>query len=144
MKVAAVMFALVASSTATADDNFWVGAKVGTLGLGLEGIWRPIRWLDLRVGGNAFTYNETGSQAGVNYDAALKLNTYYASANLRFPLSPFRLTAGAYSNNNKVEMVSTDAPTFDIGGTVYSAADVGTLSSTTSFNSMSPYLGESA
>jgi hypothetical protein len=132
---------LTFSGSASAGDNFWVGGKIGTLGIGVEGIWRPIQWVDFRVGGNRYNYFDSGSQAGVNYDAELKLLTYYATANFRFPLSPFRITAGAYSNQNKVELVSIDTPTFDIGGTTYTAADVGTLSSTTSFDSTSPYLG---
>ncbi len=132
---------LTFGGTANAGDNFWVGGKIGTLGIGLEGIWRPIRWMDLRVGGNRYNYRDTGSQAGVNYDAELKLLTYYATANFRFPLSPFRITAGAYSNQNSVELISIDSPLFDIGGTTYTAADVGTLSSTTTFDSTSPYLG---
>lgn len=132
---------LMSGGAASADDNFWVGARVGTLGIGLEGIWRPINWLDLRVGGNTYNYADSGSQAGVNYDAELRLRTYYLTGNLHFPLSPFRITLGAYQNENTVEMISTDNPTFDIGGTIYSAADVGTLASTTSFDSTSPYLG---
>lgn len=141
LKALLAVVLLTIGGAANAEDNFWVGAKIGTLGIGLEGIWRPIQWLDLRVGGNRYDYSDSGSQAGVNYDAELKLQTYYATANFRFPLSPFRITAGAYSNQNSIEMISVNSPTFDIGGTLYSAADVGTLTSTTSFDSTSPYLG---
>jgi hypothetical protein len=135
------LLATLAFGSSASADNFWVGGKVGTLGLGIEGIWRPIDWMDLRLGGNAYTYSDQGSLAGINYDADLKLNTYYATANFRFPLSPFRVTAGLYSNNNTVQMVSMDAPTYDIGGVNFSPADVGKLSGTASFDSSSPYLG---
>ena len=126
---------------AHADSSFWLGGKIGTLGLGVEGIWRPVKWMDLRVGGNRFNYKDSGSQAGVIYDATLKLNTYYATANFRFPLSPFRVSGGVYSNQNSIEMVNLASQTFDIGGTTYTAADVGTLVAETTFNSTSPYLG---
>lgn len=139
-KALLVLAAATLGGNAAASD-FWLGAKVGTLGFGLEGTWRPIRWLDVRVGGNAFSYSDSGSQVGINYDADLTLNTYYISGNLRFPVSPFRLTAGVYSNQNKIEMISTDAPTFDVGGTVFTAADVGTLKADTTFDSTSPYVG---
>ena len=132
---------LLTAGTATAGDSLWLGVKAGTLGIGLEGTWRPIEWLDLRVGGNIYDYNETGSQAGINYDATLELQTFYATANFRFPLSPFRLTAGAYSNSNKIKMVSIDTPSFDIGGTTYTATEVGTLSADTTWDSTSPYVG---
>ncbi|MGH8221706.1 MAG: hypothetical protein ACREQZ_01920 [Woeseiaceae bacterium] len=131
---------IMGSSTATAD-SLWLGAKVGTMGLGLEGTWRPIPWLDLRVGANAYDYDETGFQAGVNYDGTLHLDSYYATANLLFPASPFRFTAGGYSNGNEVRLTSAENGSYDIGGTPYSAAEVGTLRSNTSFDDVAPYLG---
>jgi len=128
------------SATASADD-FWMGAKVGTLGVGLEAAWRPIPWMDLRLGGNAYDYEESGSQAGINYDGTLHLSTYYLTANLLFPASPFRFTVGGFSNGNEVRMVSADNTTFNIGGVSYSADEVGTLTSTTLFETTSPYVG---
>lgn len=132
---------LALSGSATADSNFGFGVKAGTLGIGLEGTWRPIDWVDLRVGGNMYDYDESGSTAGINYDATLELKTYYATANFRFPLSPFRITVGAYSNSNKVRMVSVDTPTINVGGNTYTTAEVGTLTNDTTWDSTSPYLG---
>ena len=137
----ALLTLLIVSGTATADNNIWLGVKAGTLGVGLEGIWRPIDWLDLRLGGNSYDYSENGAQAGINYDATLQLQTFYATANFRFPLSPFRVTAGIYSNSNKIKMASIDTPTFNIGGTTYTSTEVGTLTSNTSWDSTSPYFG---
>ncbi len=133
------MLALLMSGNALAD--FGVGFKAGTLGLGVEGRYQPLPTLDVRVGANVYDYDDTGSRAGVEYDSTLNLETFYATANLSFPLSPLRLTAGLFSNGNEVTMTSVDSATFDIGGTTYTAADVGSLSSTTSFGSTSPYVG---
>lgn len=132
---------LVIPATATADNNLWLGVKAGTLGIGIEGTWRPIDWLDLRLGANRFDYGDSGSQAGINYDGTLQLQTYYGTANLRFPLSPFRVSLGYFSNSNKVLLQSTDTPTFDIGGITYTATEVGTLTSNTNWASSSPYVG---
>jgi hypothetical protein len=41
---------LLAISGTAAADNFWVGVRAGTTGIGLEGIWRPIDWVDVRLG----------------------------------------------------------------------------------------------
>ena len=133
------MLALLMSGNALAD--FGVGFKAGTLGLGVEGRYQPLPTLDVRVGANVYDYDDTSSRAGVEYDSTLNLETFYATANLSFPLSPLRLTAGLFSNGNEVTMTSVDSATFDIGGTTYTAADVGSLSSTTSFGSTSPYVG---
>ena len=141
-KAIVLLAALTLSSTSTANDDFWVGLKAGTLGYGAEVSWRPLGWLDVRAGANSFDYDDSGSQAGVNYDAILALDTFYLTGNFRFPLSPFRVTAGAFSNNNEVRMVSQAMPSYELGGTQgYLPAEVGTLQSVTNFDSTSPYLG---
>lgn len=140
-KAAFAALALAAFGTAGAD--FGIGLKAGTLGLGVEGRWSALPWLDVRVGANSFDYDDDGSQAGINYDATFALDTYYATGNFRFPLSPFRVTAGAFSNGNEFRMMSADTggASFDIGGSTFSSADVGTLQSVTSFADTAPYLG---
>lgn len=138
---AILLLALGFSGTAMADHNIWLGLKAGTLGLGIEGAWRPLPWFDVRLGANQYEYADRGSQAGINYDADLSLDNFYGTASFRFPLSPMRLTAGAYSNGNELLMTSQDALTFDIGGTLYPADAVGQLQSSTTFESVSPYIG---
>jgi len=140
-KAVVLTAALLLGSNALADDNLWFGVKAGTLGIGLEASWRPIPWLGLALGANQYDYDDTGSQAGINYDATLALETFYATANFRFPLSPFRMTVGAYDNGNEVEMVSQDMPAYEIGGIPYSPAEVGTLRSGATFDNFAPYLG---
>ncbi len=141
VKASFMALVLAASGTALADNNFGVGLKAGTLGIGVEGTWRPLPYLDIRLGANRFDYNYDGSQAGVNYDATLNLDTYYATVNFRFPASPFRISAGVYSNGNEFNLVSAETGSVDIGGTTYTAAELGTLSSDTTFSGTAPYLG---
>lgn len=140
-KFAVLLLGLMTAGSATAGDNLWMGLKAGTLGLGLEATWRPIPWMDLRAGGNMFDYDDSGSQAGINYDATLALETYYLTGNFLFPLSPFRVTVGAFANGNELQMVSMSQAFYDIGNGTYSAAEVGTLRSTTYFEDVAPYLG---
>ncbi len=143
IKAVLLLSALAITGSASANDNFWVGVKAGTLGYGAEVTWRPIRWLDVRAGGNFLDYDDSGSQAGINYDATLALNTYYLTGNFRFPLSPFRMTVGAFANNNELQLASLDAGSILVGDnpTPYTAADVGTIRSVASFESVAPYLG---
>jgi len=133
--------ALFAGMEAKADKDLGIGVKAGTLGVGVEATWRALPWIDLRVGMNRFDYDDDGTQAGIPYDATLALDTYYATANVRFPLSPFRVTGGLYSNGNELQLQSNAQGTFEIGGINYNAADVGTLTSVTSFSSTAPYVG---
>ena len=139
----AALLALVLSFSSAANADFGVGVKAGTLGVGVEGRWSPLPWLDLRLGANRYDYDATGAQAGIDYDATLALDTYFLTGNFRFPLSPFRITAGAYSNGNELQMMSQDTlgADFIIGGIPFSSADVGALQSVTSFEGTAPYLG---
>jgi len=141
LKSALIAAALLSSSVASAD--FGAGIKAGTLGIGIEGRWSPLPWLDVRVGANQYDYDASGPQTGIDYDATLALDTYYLTGNLRFPLSPFRVTAGAFANGNELQMTSQDTGGADliIGGTRFASADVGALQSITSFGSTSPYFG---
>lgn len=140
-KLGLLALSLSAGNIALADNNFGVGLKAGTLGLGVEGTWRPVPYLDVRVGTNFYDYDDSGDQAGVNYDATLSLDTIYATANFRFPLSPFRLSAGLFANGNELQLESAETGSFEIGGVTYTGADVGTVRSVSSFGSTSPYLG---
>ncbi len=138
------IFAVLALSfggTAAADNDFGVGVKAGTLGLGLEASWQPLPYLELRLGATQYDFDDDGRQAGIDYDATLALEQYYATANFHFPISPMRVTAGLYSNGNELQMINNDLQDVEIGGIVYPGAGVGTLNSTTSFESTAPYLG---
>jgi hypothetical protein len=141
MAVACGLSALAVGSAHADDSNWGIGLKAGTLGLGLEGRWAPLPYLDLRLGGNTYDLAADDRYADVEYEATFALQNYYATANFRFPLSPFRVTAGIFSNGNELNMVSAEPGDFSIGGDFYTAAEVGTLASTTSFPSAAPYFG---
>lgn len=140
-KAGLLVLALMASGTASADLDLGLGLKAGTLGLGLEASWQPLPYIDIRLGANAYDYEDDGTQAGVPYDATLALDNYYATGNFHFPVSPMRVTAGLYANGNEFQMVNDDANDKEIGGINYPGAGIGTLTSVTSFGSTSPYLG---
>ena len=133
LKATLAALALVAYSSASAD--FGVGAKAGTLGLGIEGRWSPIELIDFRVGMNAYDYDTDESTAGIDYDATLALDSYYVTGNLNFPLSPIRLTAGAFVNNNEAQVTSQDTGGQDIelGGITFPADVVVTVSGAATF-----------
>ena len=130
------------AAPAEADKTFGIGVKAGTLGIGVEGTWRPpIPWLDFRFGANQFDYDDSSSYSDVPYDGTLALDSYYATANLNFPLSPFRITAGIYDNGNELQLQSAGSGTYVIGGIPFDAADVGTIRSVAAFSGTSPYFG---
>lgn len=137
----AIALAVGSATVTSADDDLWFGVKAGTLGLGVEATWRPVPYLDVRAGYNGFSYEDTRTEAGINYDGELDLSTVYATANLRVPLSPFRVTAGVFSNGNEVILVSRDNDSFTVGGQTFQASDVGRLEARGTFDSVAPYAG---
>ena len=140
----ASLLALLVVSTGVAqaeDSNLGIGIKAGTLGLGLEARWHALPIVDFRLGANSYELDADDSYSGIDYEGTLDLETYYLTANFNFPVSPFRITAGVFSNGNELNMTSAVAGDFMIGGDPYTAAQVGTLTTNTSFNSTAPYLG---
>ena len=141
-KAALAAFALLLSGTASADFGF--GVKAGTLGLGIEGRWEPnVPWIDFRLGANQYEFEYETSLRGIDYDSTLVLDNYYLTGNLKFPASPLRVTLGAYSNGNEVELYSRNPGGFDvnIGGTIVPIADAGALRGTATFAETAPYFG---
>lgn len=139
----AALLALLLTTSGAANADFGIGVKAGTLGVGLEGRWSPIPWFDVRGGLNRYDYDDSGVQSGIDYDGTLEMQNYFLTGNFRFPLSPFRITAGAYSNGNELQLTSQDTggADFDIGGVPFTSADIGALQSVTSFDGTAPYLG---
>ena len=144
LRIRAVLaaFALFVSGTALAD--FGVGVKAGTLGLGIEGRWEPpVPWFDFRIGANQYEFTHDVKLSGIDYDSTLLLDNYYLTGNLKFPASPLRLTVGAYSNANEVQLYSRAPDGFElnVGGMSVPVADAGALRGTATFDKTAPYVG---
>ncbi len=138
------LLSLLASGAASADDSEWgVGVKAGTLGLGVEARWSGLPYVDFRIGANAYTLDYNSREAGIRYDGEMDLETFFATANFHFPLSPFRLTAGVFANGNELNVVGDETGTYNFGSdpTDWTQAEVGILSGNTSFGSTAPYVG---
>ena len=136
------LLALPLFTTANADNLLGIGARAGTLGLGVEATFRPLKFMDIRLGANQYDYADNGFYANVNYDAELNLDNYYVTANFLFPASPLRLTLGAYQNGNEFNGTSGDnAPILFVGGDPYPTDAVGTMTTQATFSSTSPYFG---
>ena len=143
-KSIASTLALLALSTGVVhadDSNFGIGVKAGTLGLGLEGRWSALPIVDFRLGINAYDLDTTETFSGIRYEGTLDLETIYLTANVNFPVSPFRITAGVFSNGNELNLTSAVAGNVIIGGDLYTDTEVGVLSTNTSFDSTASYLG---
>ncbi len=135
---------LSAATFACADQgDISIGVQGGSLGLGLEAGIELTEYLELRTGVNylTFDFDTTISNFDYNFEPEffnipLLLDWYPFADSLRF-------TAGAYINNNTVEVAGNYRK--DLIPEQYQQyadlADLATIKGTAEFNTFAPYLG---
>ncbi|MEM7613175.1 MAG: hypothetical protein AAF270_15935 [Pseudomonadota bacterium] len=122
-------------------EDLTVAAKVGTLGLGIEGSYAfSDRW-GIRAGINHLNYSFEDDLDGVEYDGDLELGSITLLGDFRPWSGGFRISGGVVLNDNRITGVADPDATYLIDDTVYTINEVGTLSADTDFDSVSPYLG---
>lgn len=143
MLVAFATTSLLASmpNAASAMELAWVGARAGTNGLGGEVAVRIIPTIVVRgiVQGYDADYKQTIS--GIAYSGTGSLGSYGAQVDFRPPVLPFYATAGIFSNNNGFDFTATPTGNVNIGGTVYTGSQVGTLTSKAKFDDVAYFGG---
>ncbi len=119
-----------------------VGAKISTLGGGVEIAGTITDSLNLRLGLQGFSYDFDDTYSDIDYNADVDFFSGLLLADW-FPFNNnFRLSAGVAVNNN--ELTVTGEPrngTYNIGGVTYPSALVGALTGTIDFNTVAPYAG---
>jgi len=128
-------------STLTSAAGIGVGAKVSTLGLGIEITKGFTSTINGRIGYNSYKFDTSGTESDIDYDADLKMDSVSALVDWHPFSGGFRTTAGVLFNNNKLDMTAKSAVSYDIGGTTYTSAEIGTFGGTVSFNDVAPYVG---
>ncbi len=138
--IAALALAL---SVPGARADIGINPRVGTLGYGIELSAGLSEKFNLSLGFNNASYKRQDSADGVDYDYNYKLRSADLLASYHPFTGAFRLRAGVLFNGNEVLMTGKPSAgqTYDINGIPYSAAQVGTLTGTLSFNKSAPYFG---
>ena len=139
--LATAAFSFGSMANASESGGIALGVKAGTLGAGVELNYPISSRITINVGINKYSSSISETTDGIDYDADLNLQTIALLANFHPFAGSFRITAGAMINSNELSMVADPAATYDIGGTTYSAAQVGNLSATVDFRKVAPYAG---
>jgi hypothetical protein len=141
---ACALLALGGSQLASAADSeggHWkVGVSGGTLGLSPEVGYRFNRFLGLRANGGFFNYDRSEELDDVDYDGTLKLNSVGLLADWHPFGGSFRISGGARSNGNKVDLVGVLNSNVEIGDEEFTPAQVGALNGTAEFKKLTPTL----
>ncbi len=144
--ISLALFAIVALSgalpaRAESATFFHLGPEVSTLGLGGEAGLRFNDFFGLRVGGNYFDTNFDATLAGTEYDLGFVLE----SAGAVIDVYPFggglRFSGGLRWNGNSIDLSVTPTNSIVIGGTTFTAAQLGTLSGDVDFEDFAPFFG---
>ena len=126
---------------AAAAQQTSIGVSAGTPGIGLELGYDLNDMIGVRANGNFFGMSKDVDSDGVNYNGKLKLFSMGLLGDFYMFESGFRLTGGAYYNKNRVNLTATPTSSTEIGGTVYTPAEIGSLTGRASYNKFTPYAG---
>lgn len=141
--VLSVMFLILLSSgkAGAALDEWAIGAKAGTLGLGGDLTTDILPGLNLRGGVQWLSLNLDAEFEDIDYSVDVDfLNPLLLLDWYPFGGS-FRLSGGVLFNQSDVNLRATPSAPVQIGGTTYTPAEVGTLRGQSDFNPIAPYVG---
>lgn len=124
------------------SDRVYLGATAGTLGIGPEIGYRFSRNFGVRANATFLSVSRSLDSDDITYDANLKLGSGGAMLDL-YPFGGgFRISGGARYNTNQASGRGqpNSGTSFNIDGTTYTAAQIGTLSAETEVEKIAPAL----
>lgn len=137
---AVILGSVLVAPSAIADVA--IDAHGSTLGFGAGITVGITEQINVRGLFNTFTYDFDDDASDIDYEFELELANYGGLVDWHPGGGGFRLSIGAFANNNEVNGVGVPAsPTVQIGDVVFNTAEVGTLQADVEFDSVAPYAG---
>jgi len=135
---------ITTSSLSHAEENsLLIGSEVGTMGAGIAFKYRISDTFAVRANANGLTFSDEGKEiSDIKYDGELKLDSVGVFGDYIFR-NGFKLSAGAYINENKITGISKpkDTDMLKVGDGIYPGKYINKISAEASFNNVSPYIG---
>ncbi|MBX9785704.1 MAG: hypothetical protein K2Y08_00045 [Alphaproteobacteria bacterium] len=122
-------------------DPISFGAKVGTLGLGVESSYRIDPLFSLTGSVNGFQLTGAPHDRDVDFDGKLHLLTAGGSLGVHPFKNGFKILAGVFYDGNQFNLSSMLRHNVTIDGKTFTPAQVGKPGLIIHFNRVSPYLG---
>lgn len=138
--MSAALSCMAAPATAQEQSRFSVGVTGGTLGIGPEVSVQASRKIGLRASATFLSVSKEFEGDSLTYDGTAKLKSGGVMVDFRPSGGGFRLSAGARINGNRATAVATPAAPVDIDGTLYTPAQVGTVTGGLDFKNLAPML----
>lgn len=120
-----------------------VAGRASTLGLGAELTAGLSDRVNVRLGGNIFTYSRSFTQDDSDqFDLDLELRSVSGILDWHPSAGGFRLSGGVIGNGNKAGLVARAAgASYEIGNNRYAVSDVGSLTGTANVGNVAGYAG---
>lgn len=132
---------LLAFTGSAQASGFALGAKVGTLGVGLEGTYSMTPRINLRADINGMTYDQSDSYSGIGYSIDLDVLVGGLLVDVHPFKGGFHVSGGLYANGSELTGQADDQALYNINGVNYPKSAVGTLKADIGFDSVAPYAG---
>lgn len=139
------VLALALFSATSASAAVGVTLKAGTLGVGADLTVGIHERVGARVNFNSFNYSidvnvdeDSNGGGGGKITPALKLQTIGALLDVHPFAGGFRISAGLYSNKNKLDLTADTSESVEVNNRDYFLSDIG---GSVSFKSTAPYVG---
>jgi len=138
-----ILSVLLSCGTGCQDTGrFAVSSKGGTLGLGGELTTEIISNVNARVGINALEFDFDEEEVeDVEYDLEGDFSSLSVIIDWHILDDSFRISGGVLSMNNGIEMNARPTVSAEIGNTIYTPAQIGTLNGSLDIDGLSPYVG---
>jgi hypothetical protein len=136
-----LVIAFISQATFADFGGLAIAGRSGTLGLGGELMLNLLPDVNSRFGVTFFPLSLGGELGDVEYDFDLDALTFPLSMDWYPFQNGFHLTAGAIFNETEVGLGTRSTASLTIGGTTYSAAQLGAVRGDVGFNQVAPYIG---
>jgi len=126
---AALSYGTLAANESEPIARVAIGAEIGTAGYGPVAVITANKYLTASVGYTWLDFEDTYDSDDASYDGKLKFSNIQARLNWHPFAGNFHLSAGAFISDNTVDIVGRPKAdsTYEFGGNVYTAAEVGTV-----------------
>ncbi|MGE5293622.1 MAG: hypothetical protein ACM3VT_02210 [Solirubrobacterales bacterium] len=137
----AVMAVLSNGRADAALDEWAVGAKVGTLGVGGEVVTDLLPGVNLRGGVQWLGFGFEAEFDDIDYDVDVDLFNPLAVLDWYPFAGDFRISAGVLFNGSEIDLEATSDEPVEIGGTLYDPSEFGSIRGQSDFDDVAPYIG---
>lgn len=118
-----------------------IGGKAGLLGIGIEYAYSIGERIAVRGALYGSGYSFDATESGIDYAFDLDWDSLAVGVDLHPFTGPFRLSLGLLANDNGMRASSTPSQDLRIGDTIYTPAEIGSLSGAIGFDGTSPFVG---